>query len=146
MQLSLKPLMVNKRCTWLSNIQLKAISNLKISETPDTYVVTWSTLNFTLTEAHFGTLQSFLYANVTGTSFIFEDGGQEKRRQYIHVVKLQPLEPDTQYCKITNGFLQLTKLSKEHLGWNLKFCLSLHHLENYLDTSLLSWQPKYVQF
>lgn len=71
-------------------------------DTPDTYVVTWSTLNFTLTEAHFGLSQSSLTTNVTGTSFIFEDGGEEKRSQYIHVVKLQPLEPDTQYCKIKN--------------------------------------------
>lgn len=74
------------------------------TETPDTYVVTWSTVNFTLTEAHFGLSPSSMVENVTGISFIFEDGGEEKRKQYIHVVKLQPLEPNTQYCEIISNF------------------------------------------
>lgn len=61
-------------------------------------VVTWNTINDTeesLVEYSFGGLN--LTAN--GTSTLFVSGGKEKRKQYIHRVKLPNLARGIKYSK-----------------------------------------------
>jgi hypothetical protein len=43
--------------------------------------VTWSTWNSTDTWAHFGLSPTDLNVAVSGSSVVFEDGGEEKRKQ-----------------------------------------------------------------
>ena len=62
-------------------------------------VVTWSTWNATDSIAHFGVNPSSMTSEAKGSSFIFEDGGSAKRKQYIHTATMTPLQPNTQYCK-----------------------------------------------
>ena len=62
-------------------------------------VVTWSTWNATDSVAHFGVNPAGLDSEVKGSSFIFEDGGSEKRKQFIHTVEMKPLQPNTIYCE-----------------------------------------------
>ena len=70
-------------------------------ETPDSMIVTWSTWNATETAVHFGLTPNNLEQQVTGSSFIFEDGGQAKKKQFIHTATITPLTPNTEYCKFS---------------------------------------------
>ena len=68
-------------------------------EAPDSLVVTWSTWNLTDTVGHFGLSPSNMTSQVGGMSVVFEDGGPEKRKQFIHTVTLKLLAPNSHYCK-----------------------------------------------
>lgn len=46
-----------------------------------------------------------------GTSTLFVSGGNEKRKQYIHRVKLPNLTPGTKYSKLAYLTLTIVKLS-----------------------------------
>jgi hypothetical protein len=68
-------------------------------------VVTWSTWNATDTVVHFGVTPNNLTLEVSGSSFIFEDGGEEKKKQFIHTATMKHLSPNTEYCKFTVNLL-----------------------------------------
>lgn len=83
-------------------------------------VVTWSTLNATeksLVEFGPGDLTS----SVEGVATRFEDGGAEKRFQFIHRVTLRDLQPNTNYryhCGSPNGWSSLFEFRTNQLDAN----------------------------
>lgn len=67
--------------------------------------MTWSTTNYTESSVvQYGTLETHLENTATGSATVFVDGGQEKRRQYIHRVKLAGLLPRQRYCEFKKEF------------------------------------------
>uniref|UniRef100_A0A146LZU8 Purple acid phosphatase n=2 Tax=Lygus hesperus TaxID=30085 RepID=A0A146LZU8_LYGHE len=59
-------------------------------------VVTWSTMSPTPTPTVEYSLQGY-QQTATGSTKVFIDGGDEKRKQYIHRVTLTDLKPDSKY-------------------------------------------------
>ncbi len=47
----------------------------------------------------YGVVETHLNHSATGSAVIFVDGGQTKRQQFIHRVKLTGLLPKQKYCK-----------------------------------------------
>ena len=62
-------------------------------------IVTWITINpINESIVEYG-FDDQLDLRATGTVSIFQDGGSEKRREYIHRVILSNLIPGERYCK-----------------------------------------------
>lgn len=62
-------------------------------------IVTWITLNNIPDSIVEYSIDDALDQRVNGTVSIFQDGGSEKRREYVHRVVLQNLIPGQKYCK-----------------------------------------------
>ena len=72
-----------------------------------TFVVTWTTLSPTTSSVigsivEFGSDPENLENSVHGTEEVFVDGGDEKRKEYIHRVIFPKLTPKKRYCKLQN--------------------------------------------
>ena len=70
-----------------------------------TFVVTWTTLSPTTSSVigsivEFGSDPENLENSVHGTEEVFVDGGDEKRKEYIHRVIFPKLTPKKRYCKL----------------------------------------------
>ena len=65
------------------------------------FVVTWTTLSPTTSSVvEFGYDPENLENSVHGTEEVFVDGGDEKRKEYIHRVIFPKLTPKKRYCKL----------------------------------------------
>ena len=69
------------------------------------FVVTWTTLSPTTSSVigsivEFGSDPENLENSVHGTEEVFVDGGDEKRKEYIHRVIFPKLTPKKRYCKL----------------------------------------------
>lgn len=96
-------------------------------------VVTWVTLNeINDSVVEYGT-QIPLNKRVTGSVSVFQDGGTEKRREYIHRVVLHSLKPGEKYCNI---ILFLT--STEHV-WTIFLLIDYHCGSDTYGWSPLFW-------
>ena len=62
-------------------------------------IVTWVTVNpINDSVVEYG-IDEGLDLRATGTVSIFQDGGSEQRREYVHRVVLRSLVPGQRYCK-----------------------------------------------
>ena len=65
-------------------------------------VVTWVTMNyFNQSVVEYGQ-NAILDKRATGWVSVFQDSGSEQRKEYIHRVVLQGLQPGQRYCMIEN--------------------------------------------
>ena len=71
-----------------------------ILEDPSLMIVTWVTLNEVNESIVEYGIDEVFDRRVTGYVTIFQDGGTEKRREYIHRVVLKDLKPGQRYCMI----------------------------------------------
>lgn len=109
-----KPIMYGILILWLCFVRLSYCMvsyqpeqiHLSFGDTVNDVVVTWSTVNGTKESiVEYGTGGLILTAN--GTSTLFVSGGYEKRKQYIHKVKLPNLTSGTKYkyrCGSSKGW------------------------------------------
>ena len=62
-------------------------------------IVTWITLNNIPDSIVEYSIDDALDQRVNGTVSIFQDGGSEARREYVHRVVLRNLIPGQKYCE-----------------------------------------------
>lgn len=73
---------------------------------PGSMVVTWTTFNKTESRVEYGVLGGrFFDKTAKGDATLFVDSGEEKRKMYIHRVKLTGLKPATAYGRQIRLFL-----------------------------------------
>ena len=65
-----------------------------------TFVVTWTTFNETETKVDFGQTLDSQNRHIVGTQEVFQDGGELKRKEYIHrAIFPSDLPSNTRFCK-----------------------------------------------
>ena len=65
-----------------------------------TFVVTWTTFNETETKVDFGQTLDSLNRHIVGSQELFQDGGELKRKEYIHrAIFPSDLPSNTRFCK-----------------------------------------------
>ncbi|XP_036397978.1 acid phosphatase type 7 [Megalops cyprinoides] len=96
---------------------------------PCCMVITWTTFNETESVVEYSAWGGKLFNQVAkGTSTVFEDGGSEKRRLYIHRVTLAGLRPGSVYayhCGSEAGWSEVFYFTalNESTTWSPKFAL-----------------------
>ena len=117
-------------------------------DNPSDIVVTWSTMNSTNQSSlvEYGIVKTHLTHTAIGSATVFIDGGEAKRQQFIHRVKLTGLLPKHQYCKYLNFLMFkenktyyissiLVYRCGSQLGWS-----SLFNFFTVADTA--DWSPR----
>jgi len=84
--------------------------------------VTWNTANDTEASIVVYWDKEFIMTQ-NGTSTLFVSGGSEKRKQYIHRVKLPNLTPGRKYSKLAYLKLTIVKLSSPTKDFAFNFAV-----------------------
>jgi Purple acid Phosphatase, N-terminal domain len=75
--------------------------NIVLTDKPSQLTITWNTVdNPKSSIVEYGFHEESLNLSATGSIQEFVDGGQAKRKLYIHKIKLAKLSPGRKYCNI----------------------------------------------